>query len=464
MLHDVEDTIVAIASAHGGAYSGILRLSGANSLNLVDRVFQPTPGHVMDQQGAATCVPGKINAGPLIGDVPAETYCWPNEKSYTRQPCVEIHTVGSIPILNAIERSLIECGARLARPGEFTMRAFLAGRMDLSQAEAVIGVIDARDQTELQTALKQLAGGISTPLHDMRESLLGLLADLEAGLDFVEEDIEFISSDEILKRLTELDRSLQAMIEQIQSRSVETGGPRVVLIGKPNVGKSSLFNALAGDDRAIVSNQAGTTRDYLCTLIEHNTLAFTLVDSAGINEFEQLKNAAPYLLSEIEVQAENQTRQQQQAAHLILHCSDTSEFENIIDGTVFPNSNCQSVIRVATKNDLDPIDTSCLENCISTCSFTGEGLEELKDSIVDHLVDHQVQESTSVSIAMRCLESLQDAQLAIGRAIESVDCSLGDEITAIETREALNCLGRITGTVYTDDILDRIFSQFCIGK
>ena len=464
MLHDVEDTIVAIASAHGGAYSGILRLSGANSLNLVDQVFEPGPGHVIDQQCTAVCVPGKINAGPLIGNVPAETYRWPNEKSYTRQPCVEIHTVGSMPILNAIERRLIECGARLARPGEFTMRAFLAGRMDLSQAEAVIGVIDARDQTQLQTALKQLAGGISTPLRDMRESLLGLLANLEAGLDFVEEDIEFISSEEILNRLTDFDRSLTSMIEQIQSRSVETSGPRVVLIGKPNVGKSRLFNALAGDDRAIVSNQAGTTRDYLCTIIEHNKLAFTLIDSAGINEFEQLKNAAPELLNEIELQAENQTRQQQKAAHLILHCSDTGEFEDAINGAVFSSSNCQSVIRVATKNDLNTKHVAGLEDCISTCALTGEGLTELKNSIVDHLVDQPAQESTSVSIAMRCLESLQDARQAIGRAIESVNGSFGDEITAIETREALNCLGRITGTVYTDDILDRIFSQFCIGK
>lgn len=463
MLHDIEDTIVAIASPPGAAFSGIVRVSGPGCFVVVNEVFRSGLKSIKSGIESPTCIPGKIYAGDLIGDVEAECYCWPDNQSYTRQPSIELHTVGSTPVLQAIERELVKRGGRMARPGEFTMRAFLAGRMDLSQAEAVIGVIDARDQSELQTALQQLAGGLTTPLQQMRESLLSLLANLEAGLDFVEEDIEFISTEQVTNHLSDIRASIDQLIKQVRSRSLAADIPRAILVGKPNAGKSSLFNAIVGSDNAIVSDVSGTTRDYLSATIEHNTFTFNLLDSAGVDEATQLEQAAAELPTSIDDQATSQTSEQRSRAQLVVHCFDCSVAQQPDGTTDIPASDFQAAIRVATKCDLQQRQPKCDENYILTSSNTGQGIDELKDRIVEKLVE-QSRDKHSTSVASRCLESLENALGAINLALESVATGLGDEITAIEVRDALNCLGQIIGVVYTDDILDRIFSQFCIGK
>jgi tRNA modification GTPase len=470
MIHDIDDTIVAIASPSGPALKGIVRISGPDSISIVSQIFKPDDLTQGLPTNRARCIKGKIAFGQFDQGIPVECYCWPDQRSYTRQIAVELHTIGSDPVLQAIERVMLTLGARIARPGEFTMRAFLAGRMDLAQAEAVMGVIDAHDTAELKFALEQLAGGLTTPLHQLRESLLQLLAHLEAGLDFVEEDIEFISSELMLIELAEIHQSLERLIEQIQSRNQAGQLPRVVLIGKPNAGKSSLFNALVDDQRAIVSSQAGTTRDFLTAKIQHDNVFFELVDSAGIDELAQLRNVAfkkgatANPLSVVDLAAE-QTELQRRTAHVLIRCRAVDDAPDTPGSADRLNNNRDHVGSIDVVTKIDLAKTTPISECwIATSSVNGSGIDKLKEAIVEQLRITSPQLGQGGSISSRCLESLYDATSSIQRAICTVNDKLGDEVTAVEIRDALDSLGHIVGTVYTDDILDRIFSQFCIGK
>ena len=209
-------------------------------------------------------------------------------RSYTGQPVVEIHTLGSPPLLEIVLRSICAAGARPAGPGEFTLRAFLAGRIDLTQAEAVLGVIDAGDRHELEIALGQLAGGLARPLHRLRNKLLDLLAQVEAGFDFADEDLAFITREELDRQLAEAESDAAAILRQVDSRHESSPGVRAVLVGRPNTGKSSLFNALAGDRAALVSDHPGTTRDYLTAELDLDGVKCQLIDTAGTgNEGER---------------------------------------------------------------------------------------------------------------------------------------------------------------------------------
>ncbi|MBI1901494.1 MAG: 50S ribosome-binding GTPase, partial [Planctomycetia bacterium] len=261
-MYHLDDTIAAIATAPGPGARGIVRVSGPGTVAcLAD--FSADDGRTLESAKVATAVAGHFRLPGLHSPLPAEVYLWPNERSYTRQPLAEVHTIGSQPLLAMLLRAVCRRGARTAEPGEFTLRAFLSGRIDLAQAEAVLGVIEAEDAEELRVALDQLAGGVTGALVQLREQLLDLLAHLEAGLDFVEEDIAFITREELTGQLAAAQATVEKAAAQMAKRSIAVERVRIVLAGWPNVGKSSLFNALAGREAAIVSPQAGTTRDYL---------------------------------------------------------------------------------------------------------------------------------------------------------------------------------------------------------
>ncbi len=348
----------------------------------------------------------------------------------------------------------------MAEPGEFTLRAFLAGRLDLTQAEAVLGVIDATNAESLHTALGQLAGGLSKPLMALREQLLQLLAHLEAGLDFVEEDIEFISSAEIKKQLLAAHGLVAKTHEQLVSRNQSQVVPKVVLVGPPNAGKSSLFNALVDRYRmrgeqvhALVSELAGTTRDYLVAAVDLHGLKCALIDTAGVDPLVR-GGSLPGLAQEM-------TGEQRKQADCQVQCFDATEppgfgREFRTDPTTIP---VHTKIDLLTKQRDTPQQTAILR----CSSHTGEGLEQLAQAIAAQL-GSSYQTGAVASTTARCRDSLRRAAESLESALALVSANEGDELIAVEVRSALAELGQVVGAVYTDDVLDRIFGQFCIGK
>jgi tRNA modification GTPase len=458
MAWDVEETIVAAASPPGIGARGIVRVSGPSAVPCVASVFvQDAPGRPFTSRAASRHA-GRVLLLPDQAPLPCEVQVWPGTQSYTRQPTVEIHTVASLPLLGQLVETLSAAGARLARPGEFTLRAFLAGRLDLTQAEGVLGVIDARDGRELEGALSQLAGGLSQPLSLLRESLIDLLAEIEAGLDFVEEDLELISADDATGHIDQAARVVAALVQQLQIRRVRPGHVRIVLAGAPNVGKSSLFNALVGHSAALVDEASGTTRDYLSVRTEIDGRECELVDTAGLSADADLP------------QAQTAAQAQQARADLLVACVDSSRRSSAEGENLIRSADASMRVIVLTKCDLPQRSGEVRADC-RTSSRTGEGLDELRRLLARKVAEleespvHEVLGGGFVEqTALRVAVSLAGARDALERARAIVGDRAGDELLAVELRHALDELGRVTGAVYTDDVLDRVFGKFCIGK
>jgi tRNA modification GTPase len=450
MTLDTHDTIVAIASAPGGALRGILRLSGPEVADVLLRSFES--GSQLETIKRPRVVSGSLRLpAPSVERLPGDLYFWPTASSYTRQPAAEFHTIGSPPLLQMALRTLCDQGARLARPGEFTLRAFLAGRLDLTQAEAVLGVIDAESSRQLDTALTQLAGGLSSCLNEVRDQLLNLCADLEAGLDFVEDDINFVSQTEMAERLQNAAAVLELLKRQMSTRHVEQALPQAVLVGAPNAGKSSLLNALAGEEAAIVSEISGTTRDYVTRTVDLGGLLCEITDTAGVEHNTQQGPRQS---------AQSMTQQQQDQARLIIRC---------LDGALsIPpqmTATAEHELNITTKSDLSTWSKKATTPLIATSATTGEGIDELRAAMRSFFAE-DVGSGNEVlaTTATRCGNSLQAALTSLRNAERINQSQAGEELLAAELRLALHQIGEIVGAIYTDDILDRIFSRFCIGK
>ncbi len=466
MMYPLDDTIAAIASAQSGAARGIVRMSGSHVVDCLRRCFVPDDYVTLSEIRIPTAIRGTVRLPAPLGALACELMLWPTSQSYTRQPSAELHTMGSAPLLEAMLATVCAAGARLAEPGEFTLRAFLAGRLDLTQAEAVLGVIDAHNQRELDVALSQLAGGLAGPLDLIRNQLLDLLAHLEAGLDFVEEDIEFISAAQLQSQLDAASSAVRRTAEQMIGRSETPDAWRVALVGWPNVGKSSLLNALAGETAALVSPAAGTTRDYLRRRVAWKNFHVELIDTAGI----ELAANDPVSSS-----AQAMTSEQWRLSHLVLLCLDASRPQNPWEEQQLSlaargaASLCNlsavpvPVIIVRTKADLVAV-TNDLGEPIAVSSITGAGLDELKQSIQSVLTERYADMSVVAGTAARCRESLRLAATSLEHAQQAASLRLGEELIAADVRTALDEIGKVAGQIYTDDVLDRIFSRFCIGK
>jgi len=480
MSYDLEDTIGAIATAAGGAARGIVRISGPKAVEAAANIFEADDDGKLTDIRRAAMVTGAMSIDTLAGPVPTTLYVWPTNSSYTREPVVELHTVGSPPLLEALLEVVCCAGVRPAEPGEFTLRAFLAGRLDLTRAEAVLGVIDADSRSQLDHALGQLAGGIAGPISAVRDTLVDLLAELEAGLDFVEEDIEFITPDEMRRKLDTALDAVGATAKQMDLRGESHDVVRVALVGPPNAGKSSLFNALAAtsaepDAPALVSDRAGTTRDYLTAPIDLDGLACELVDTAGRDSANYANPPSGNLTNNsIAAASERMTSQAQAMAAVQLLCVDLSAANDAtVHVEVDPHQHSSTErtatqIVIGTKSDMATAAdqrtfSAARPAAILTSSHTGQGLEALRQAIHQAISNHPSPDAVA-GTAVRCRESLRLAAESIQRARDIVADTCSEELVAAEIRTALAELGKVVGAVYTDDILDRIFSRFCIGK
>ncbi|HEX4129122.1 MAG TPA: GTPase [Pirellulales bacterium] len=444
-MFSTDDTIVAIASAPGPAARGIVRVTGTRLLECLNGIF--CGSEALDQICLPRAIQGTLTLPALHRPLDATLLLWPGRRSYTRQPTAEVHTIGSPPLLEAIVSALCAHGARPARPGEFTLRAFLAGRIDLTQAEAVLGVIDAGSRHELDVALSQMAGGLAGRLSALRDLLADLLAHLEAGLDFVEEEIEFITRDQLLADVRRARRAVDELLKQMAVRATSDELVRAVLVGEPNAGKSTLFNALVGNGRAIVSDMPGTTRDYLVARLDLDGIACELVDTAGVD--------AQIPTSAIDRQAQAATAEQHRRADVVLRC---------VDGTCAAVAAREGEITICTKSDLL---NSALPpgDAIAVSAKTGTGLDALREALRGAVVGARTDDSQVVaSTAARARTSLERAAGALEHAERVAEAGGGEELVAADLRAALDALGEVVGTIYTEDILDRIFSRFCIGK
>ena len=463
-MHSLDETIVAIASPLGGAARGIVRLSGPNLRGCLENCFRPDPPLNMASLSRAVVAPGVLWLDGFASAPPCQLYLWPGTRSYTGQPVVEVHTLGSPPLLEAVVRAACRGGARPAEPGEFTLRAFLAGRIDLTQAEAVLGVIDACGAAELDAALKQLAGGLAGPLQRLRDDLLELLAHLEAGFDFADEDLPFIKVDELLGQLQAASTQVDELVTKLAFRGESAARVRVALVGPPNVGKSSLFNAMAGRQGAIVSDIAGTTRDYLTAELEMDGVKIELIDTAGIDDRPDAGAMT------VELSAQQMTQEQFRTAHVRIVCIEEMEAADK-KRDMKGNAVGSEEIIVLTKCDRAYVRLSSLTgqagkpDVLRTSAVTSDGIGQLKSTIRAAALRASMPQSEVVAgTAVRCGESLRFAAASLDSARAAVEAGLGEELIAAEVRVALNELGKVAGAVYTEDVLDRIFSRFCIGK
>jgi tRNA modification GTPase len=454
MRFDTESTICAIATGAEGAFRGAIRVTGPDSLAIVAKVLDSSNAPDWNVS-RATRLLGSINL-PVLGSVDVAVFVWPDGRSYTGQPSVELHCLGNIQILQSIQSRLIECGAILAQPGEFTLRAFLAGRLDLTQCEAVLGVIHASSDRSLNVALSQLAGGLSEPLAQLRTTLVNLLADIEAGLDFVDEDISFISQSQIVKRLELSLEVVREMLHQMESRAGQTVQLQVAIVGPPNAGKSSFINAIAKQPISIVSSEPGTTRDYVRLRLNLESASIDILDTAGL---EAIEGTTPRAL------AQGFTQKQIENADLILYCLSVDDSEST--EWQFENQSIP-IWLIRTKSDLPSVTRDLMQRFDSVFSISTEHTESI-DRVLDALSNWVATKMESFNqvvplTAARCQASLNNALLALANAKDAAEFRLGDEVIASELRLSLDEIGLVAGTVYTDDILDALFSRFCIGK
>lgn len=503
VVHDLHDTIVAVASGAQPALRGIVRLSGPAIHEVLGRCFQPAEpwGPTKTQPRRH---PGRVQLQGPSGErefVPVDLWYWPTTRSYTGQPAAELHLLGLPFLLERVVRECLRCGARLAAPGEFTQRAFLAGRMDLLQAQAVWQVIAADDPAELQQALGQLAGGLSTPLQQLRDELIGLLAHLEAGLDFVDEDIEFISRSKLLGDLERLQVHVAAILQQLRERSASAKLSRVVLVGPPNAGKSSLFNALVGHEAALVSAQRGTTRDYLSSRLTWPQADVELIDTAGLDPVNStsVDPIEPEPLDGLEQLGQQKATELLPSADALVLCWDGQETLALLSGwaralprvpdlIVWTKSDRLAsspsqpgsgnlgtvagdtddgpdvVVQPAFLTELSAVGWSAVP-CVWVSAQTGAGLHDLREVLQRQIAAQDRPTAVSpAGLSTRAVADLEQVDEALTAAVAVARATGGEELVAAELHRAIDHLGHLVGTIYTDDILDSIFSRFCIGK
>ncbi|MEI8278825.1 MAG: tRNA uridine-5-carboxymethylaminomethyl(34) synthesis GTPase MnmE [Bacteroidota bacterium] len=456
-MYQINDTIVALATPPGEGALGIIRLSGTDAIRIADKIFK---GKRLADQASHTIHFGKIVDGDkIIDEVVVSLYKAP--RSYTGEEVVEISCHGSNYLLEQVLTLCTRNGARMAKPGEFTLRAFLHGKMDLTQAEAVADLIASQSGAAHQAAIHNLRGGFSEDLKDMREQLIKFSALIELELDFSQEDVEFADRKQLYDLIERLEEATTILILSFQLGNVIRNGVSVAIIGKPNAGKSTLLNALLNEERAIVSDIAGTTRDTIEETLNIHGVLFRLIDTAGIRQ---------HSTDVIENMGMQRSRDVMKRADIVISLFDVKDIsmgEVASEMTMYENEGIKYML---VGNKVDEIGMR-----EATIKFSGlpvlfisakqkENIQELKTSLYHLIIDGQVKQEGSIVTNARHYSALQEVLLSLEDVKNGMDQKLPGDLIALDIRRSLHYLGDITGEVTTEDKLDYIFSKFCIGK
>lgn len=475
MRGGLDDTICAIATPAGQGGIGIVRVSGPQALSIASQVVRlrsgdslsSVPSHTLhladlvipalEKHGEVRAVRHRLPVSGLIDE--ALVVYMKAPRSFTAEDVVEIQSHGGMLVLELVCRVCLESGARMAEPGEFTKRAFLNGRLDLSQAEAVLDTIRAASSAGLNIAQRQLRGDLAHEIEQARASLLTVLAHVEAGIDFVDEDIPFLQQDEFVRIVSHARVVVQKLEATARDGRILKEGAHVVILGRPNVGKSSLLNRLLKEERAIVTAIPGTTRDVIEESIDIDGVMIHLADTAGMRETDDV----------VEREGIRRARAAQDEADLLLV---------VVDGSVPLTSDDRELLRsvrdrkhmvLLNKADLaetverDPALTDRLVYIMS--AKTGMGIEVVKSALLAQLVSGGFETGESLMVTnARHRDALRRASTSLDQALESVRGGMAGELISIDVRAAADALGEITGAITTDEILGRIFSEFCVGK
>ncbi|MBI2926752.1 MAG: tRNA uridine-5-carboxymethylaminomethyl(34) synthesis GTPase MnmE [Verrucomicrobia bacterium] len=454
-----DDTIAAIATPLGEGGLAIIRLSGSKALAVADQVFLPAGRPAVKPSAAPTHTihfGHIVRGGQRIDEVLLSVLRAP--RTFTREDVVEISCHGGLLVSKMVLDSVLANGARLAEPGEFTQRAFLNGRLDLAQAEAVCDLIHSRTELALAAANEQLAGKLSQRINALRDDLMNTLAHIEAHIDFPDEDIEPDTREQLLKRLEDGLAFMDELLRTANEGQILRRGIRAAIVGRPNVGKSSLLNQLLGRDRAIVSPMPGTTRDTIEETANIRGLPVVFIDTAGLRESADA----------IEQEGIRRSHQTLAQAELILHVFDAAEPFRPEDERYLGDFAGKKRIIVRNKIDLPPQLTfppELPDSVVDVCCLTGQGLEPLKDAIKELVWAGEIKaEMLQVMINSRHQDALRRARESTHLALEALRADLPLDLVAVDLRIGANAVGEIVGKTATEDLLDRIFSQFCIGK
>ena len=446
-----KDTICALATASGLGAIAIIRVSGSEAINICKKVFSK---NIADKESHTIHFGTMKNGEEIIDEVLLSIFR--NPHSFTGEDVIEISCHGSVFIQQQILQLLTKNGARMANPGEFTLRAFTNGKMDLSQAEAVADLIASESKKAHQIAINQMRGGFSDDLKKLREQLINFASLIELELDFSEEDVEFANREQFNELLLLIKEKLTKLIDSFQLGNVIKNGIPVAILGAPNVGKSTLLNAVVNEDRAIVSEIAGTTRDAIEDVINIEGMRFRFIDTAGLRDTKDT-------IEKIGIQ---KALEKAEKAKVIIYLLDATTDFKAQEKEIGKIKKLQNkMIVVVNKTDLNPniCETLKKKNYLFISAKNKDGIEDLTNALIS-IIDTNLSSNETIISNSRHQEELSKTLVEIIAVIQGLNNDISGDLLAINIRQALYHLGLITGEVTTDDLLGNIFSKFCIGK
>ena len=453
------DTIAAISTPRGEGGIGIVRLSGDDSLNILEKIFKPKSNKNIKEIKSYTINYGHIYDGDiLVDEVLVSIMKAPN--TYTREDIIEINCHGGYLITEKVLELVLKNGAKIAEPGEFTRRAFLNGRLDLTQAEAVIDLIHGKTEKGISLSLNNLRGDLKEQIHYLKKILLDVAAHVNVVLDYPEEGVDEPIPDHLIKELHNVKDTITRLIESYDKGKMIKEGIKTAIVGKPNVGKSSLLNSILREERAIVTSIAGTTRDTIEEIINIKGIPLIMVDTAGIRE----------TCDEVENIGVQKSKKVLKEADLVLFVMDSSRELSDEDKEIYDNIQSEKVIGILNKIDmekkLDVSNLSKVKKWIEISALENIGIDNLENEIYKFIISENIEDSSEKLIItnIRHKSALEKTKKAIENIFETIDMGYPMDLIAVDLNDALDSLSEVTGEISSEDLLDHIFSNFCVGK